>query len=333
MTPIRGRRMFRWPRKPDWRGVAQFGAAWIGVAYTAFVLIWIAFRTTTGEEIGIVRYATVFQPWIALGCFAVAGFYFWRRAWWAGPLPLLLALVLGGPYFHLFWPSRADARGPVAFTAMTFNTYGLNKTPEGVVRIVLAQKPDIAFLQEVSAPDDVVAGLRGLYGGAQVYFAREPSLELLVASRFPLTALPPVEGIQKVVVHLPQGDLTTWNLHGPKTYYGTDLQYRVIRKLAADVDATSGAALAAGDFNATEQSAVYSYLIDRLHDAHADAGFGLGATFPARGRRLGIFPAMIRIDHLFFTPPLAVLETHVVGDSGGSDHYPVYARFAWGPSQ
>jgi endonuclease/exonuclease/phosphatase (EEP) superfamily protein YafD len=57
-----------------------------------------------------------------------------------------------------------------------------------------------------------------------------------------------------------------------------------------------------GDFNTTEQQPGYRRLYAvGLKDAHAEAGWGFGFTYPAPKRRLPWLPfSVIRIDHIFF---------------------------------
>jgi len=79
-----------------------------------------------------------------------------------------------------------------------------------------------------------------------------------------------------------------------------------------------------GDFNATPRYAAYKMLAARLIDARKAAGVRRGsATFPSR------LP-MIRIDHVFVSPSIAVSGLHALDSAPAkiaSDHLPLVVDF------
>jgi endonuclease/exonuclease/phosphatase family metal-dependent hydrolase len=93
-----------------------------------------------------------------------------------------------------------------------------------------------------------------------------------------------------------------------------------------------GAAIVAGDLNATDQSRAYAVLVRSLGDAHRQAGQALGHTFPADGgsfRGLPIPRRVVRIDMVLLSDELEATECRVMANHGESDHLPVAARLAW----
>jgi endonuclease/exonuclease/phosphatase (EEP) superfamily protein YafD len=66
-----------------------------------------------------------------------------------------------------------------------------------------------------------------------------------------------------------------------------------------------------------------------LGDAFAAAGFGFGATFPAPGRRSGMFGAFLRLDLVLHDAAFVPLRAEVLADFAGSTHYPVRVEFAF----
>ena len=69
-----------------------------------------------------------------------------------------------------------------------------------------------------------------------------------------------------------------------------------------------------------------------LADAHQEAGWGLGHTFPAYGGRylgIPIVPRQVRLDMILHTGDLVALDSRVGADPGASDHMPVLAELAW----
>lgn len=301
-------------------------AAW---GYAGFALLWLALWAATGEVLLPVRLALYFAAWIAFGLIAVSVFALAQRRWRLAALAVPLAVLLALPYAPQFAPRFNGSQiGEGAFTVMSYSVMGRNRNADAMASVILKERPDILFLQELHVASDLLERINGLYGGAPVYAESQARTGLTVISRFPLTSLPPLRGIQKMVAHLPCGDIHLWNLRAPKTFDGVARQQRFVAMLAEDMRMHKGPALAAGDFNTTERSASYAYLRGFVRNAHEEAGFGLGASFPAPGRKLGRFlPAMIRIDHVFFSGDLVAVDAVVARWAGGSDHYPVKAKF------
>tara|TARA_R110000824_G_scaffold390760_2_gene587434 strand:+ start:104101 stop:105189 length:1089 start_codon:yes stop_codon:yes gene_type:complete len=328
-----------WPQERGLYPLAGFAVRWVALIYVLAVLVWLFMRMVSGEALGPVRFATSFHFWIGIGLLVIAGLLlkFVRR--WAVAGVLLLGLLLLAPYMRQFSPFGVVPDVPVALTVMSYNTYARNDDPAAIARVIAAAKPDIALLQEVADPDAVLAALVPQFGEEKLHVLREPSMLLMIVSRYEMSPLPSLGSTQSAIVHVPQGGVRVWNLHAPKTFGGPQKQYEFVRELVAalgkevsgDIEPATlpRAVLAAGDFNATEQSASYRYLNRYFGNAFARAGWGLGATFPAEGRRMSFLPSMIRIDHIFYKGPLVPLTAQVVADSGGSDHYPVTAQFGW----
>lgn len=305
--------------------LAVLALSWV---YVAAIVIWIALRLTVGEDSSVVRVLNALQPWIAIACLPGVIALAFRRHWWSAGAQALVAVLVFAPYFHFLVHFRAGDESSPAYTVMSYNTYARNTSPDAVAQVVRDVRPDIAFLQEVAEPDKVLRALEGLYSGADMHFSVDLHLGLIVISRFPVTELPSLGHCQKVLLHVPGGDIRGWNFHAPKTVSGTKDQYRFVRSLAEDVNADDGRVLVVGDLNATDQNASYQYLNAELRNAFWEVGFGLGNTFPAAGRRIAFLPAMIRIDHIFYAGDMRAERAWVGSRSGGSDHYPVIARFS-----
>lgn len=80
-------------------------------------------------------------------------------------------------------------------------------------------------------------------------------------------------------------------------------------------------AILGGDFNAVPSSAVFRHLAGRLHTE--ESAKRLSPTFPSR------FP-FLRLDHLFFTPDLELLDIGVIATPlarCASDHLPLLGTF------
>jgi endonuclease/exonuclease/phosphatase family metal-dependent hydrolase len=91
--------------------------------------------------------------------------------------------------------------------------------------------------------------------------------------------------------------------------------------VARRVREEDGPVLLLGDLNMTDQSPAYRFLAAELQDAHRQAGWGFGFTYPYR-LRLGGLPVpgpVVRIDYILFSEHYCATWTRVAC-GGGSDH-------------
>lgn len=321
-----------WWRVTAWKGwkplrVACAFAAW---AYAGLAALWFGLWLATGEALLPVRLALYFAAWIALGLIAISAFAVGQRHWRLAAVAVPLALLLALPYAPQFMPRFGvrDGGGP-SLTVMSYNVLGRNRDYDAMAEVLRVSPADIVLLQEIGNAAELLNRLQSLYYGSPVHAVAERNRALLIISRYPLTSLEPLKSIQRAVVHTDCGDIYLWNLHGPKPFEDVSSRDRTVEMLVADMQARQVPSIAAGDFNMTERSAAYQYFRQHFGNAHEKAGFGLGATFPAPGRNLGRFlPAMIRIDHVFYSNDLTAVHTEVLSEAGGSDHYPVRSDFS-----
>jgi len=84
-----------------------------------------------------------------------------------------------------------------------------------------------------------------------------------------------------------------------------------------------------GEFNATPTNREYGILTSVLHDAWANAGTGLGHTFPSEVRPnlfgIDVPRHLVRLDYVFYSPHWTAIDARIVPSEPGSDHRPVSA--------
>ncbi len=89
-----------------------------------------------------------------------------------------------------------------------------------------------------------------------------------------------------------------------------------------------GPAILAGDANDVSLNDPYNLLVKAgLQDTWAEAGFGLGHTFPGNKKIGSVYVPdwLVRIDYIFVTSEWEVLSVHLAGTNGSSDHRAVIA--------
>ena len=155
-------------------------------------------------------------------------------------------------------------------------------------------------------------------------------------SRFPLVAMEPPgtthTKVQKVKVTSLSGDIMAFNVHFERGYTrqrGKDIETFIKEQIAA----SQGPILLGGDLNTTSQTPIYQFLKATLKNGHDDAGWGFGFTYPARlsVRHNLPLPAMVRIDHIFYSSHFEAITAKTLTQSGGSDHYPVLTKLVLNP--
>jgi endonuclease/exonuclease/phosphatase (EEP) superfamily protein YafD len=105
-------------------------------------------------------------------------------------------------------------------------------------------------------------------------------------------------------------------------------QYRQITALTEDIAQVKTPLIVGGDFNTTEQAETYRFINQYLSNAHWEAGWGFGFTFPAhnpRYKQIPVLTPMVRIDHIFYSDHFFARSAQTLATSGGSDHLPVVA--------
>lgn len=250
-------------------------------------------------------------------------------------LPALLTLALWPLYAALVW-NTPQANPTDAITLLTYNLAGATQgRPERLAAEIRAADADIVTLQETEGVDvDLTRELLALLPEYEHAQAAE-SRELLTLSRFPVVGtravtLPETTRIFLVTtLNTPQGKLTVINVHfstvlvsrvlqgqvGP-TQSRREAQLDILRRETAGLERV----IVAGDFNTPPRGVMYRDLQRMFSGAWAEAGGGLGWTFPSAS------PAL-RIDHIF-SRGLRPVRAEVL-DAGGSDHRAVRAVLTW----
>lgn len=330
-----------------------FGA--IGL-YVASLLGWYGLHLSYGDTLWWLAILNVLAPhlFIPLPLLIVIGFIWPNRYIYfmlAGPLALFLWL-----YGALFWPSwpQATADQP-PLTVMTFNIWGASRSRETAQVIVDQGLPDLVAIQELrpKMAEVLLEELADAYPYHQ-FNTRWASNGVGLLSRYPLTVKPAEDFVylnrefQIIEVQVGERSVTLFNLHAQSTdifslnsqfipvadwvdfTYQTRSTYLSLFMKA--VQKQQGPVIVMGDFNLTDQSDAYQHLTAELNDAHRQAGWGFGHTFPAsskRYRNITLPPKQVRIDMIFYSDHFVALESRVGTTYGESDHRPVIATLAW----
>lgn len=247
------------------------------------------------------------------------------------------------PKWQRWWYSNPPA---TTLRLLTWNTHATIDHDDEFIREVRRLQPDLVALQEASytlrrkVADELFAEYP-----YQVNDLLSSAESLVTLSRFPVIQHNFDRRLggcrcQQLVIQWHDRQITVINSHMPSPYISIDpfpriprviifdnqFQYRAMDALLAQVASISGPLLVLGDLNTTEQQWNLRRLQHDLTDAFANAGWGMGFTFPVGKRlRYGAVPPFVRIDHILYNdhwqaisawpgPPLDSDHLYVLAD-------------------
>lgn len=308
-------------------------ALWLfsGGIFFSYLLRW-----WPGERWALIRLMSSLTPWLLIGLLPGVFLAWLGRRHWLLITLAIPTLFISFTYAPLFMPRVSPAlASDTSLKVMSYNIWRRNNDVEAVAAIIHQETPDIILLQElnVDQADVLLEQLEGLYPEADLHFAHQPAMLQGVISRYPI--IPAKESwrggrLQKVIVNTPAGNINVWNAHTKA--FPWRMHYPQLVEVSKDLATVEGPLILGGDFNTTEQLNTYRLISRHLYNAHWQAGWGFGFSFPAPNayqRRDVSPPSLIRIDHIFYNDYFYAQTAATLSDSGGSDHLPVVATLVW----
>ena len=315
-----------------------------GNVYTAALLGFLLLQRTPLGGAWPVRLVANFLPYLFLPLLLLVPLILFsqsRRSKIVISLPCVIFFLL---YGHLFLPHATNVPG-VGENTLTIMTYNVTRGAPGVeeiLSIIETEDADVVALQEVSPKvGEALYSLADRYPYMAVHPTPDGYAGCAVLSRFPLAndeVYPLVVGThlsQRVVLDLDGESIHLFSVHlqppqlavrrGGARFlvpagYDTTTQDQEMARLLEELDALEGKVVVVGDFNMTDQATGYLELTRVLRDAHREAGWGFGHTFPDREALFVATPfPLMRIDYVFHSPDLTARRSYV-GERGGPNH-------------
>jgi endonuclease/exonuclease/phosphatase (EEP) superfamily protein YafD len=237
---------------------------------------------------------------------------------------IIFALFIAGyslwPHWVSSGPLKSDpvSQSEKALHVASFNTYGENKNYSGIAASVLALNADVVTLIEMGGDKaQVLQALKQVYP-YQFDCQTFVYCQLAIISKFPLTAEignanwegPPYI---RATLQFTTGPITVFGVHTTRFPYAR-AQFTQVNALVKLVETVTGPVVVMGDFNSTPFSRIHTTIIEGL-------GFSRLTSLPTWPARMG-FP-QLAIDHVFVSPGLRAISSERIGDSAGSDHFPI----------
>lgn len=299
-----------------------------------YLLAWFAFLIgvvgMTSRYVPVVNHAVLavagLAPYLAIGGAAVSTLVLLmvKRPGWAA-VPVALLIAAAGVQLPLFTAAKSGTG--TAVRVLTFNAKEGVADPDALAAAAREQT-DLLAVQELSA--ELADALNGRLAAEFPFQALHPGKGgggTGIWSRYPIVSSSRIGGYRlgatSATVRVPgaAADTVLLNLHvvGPWPYPIGEWQEEIahLPGTLADIRAAAGtgAAIIAGDFNATRDMLPFRRLLsDGVRDAVEQSGSGLTPTFPADGPT----PPLLGIDHIL-TANSSASGAHTVRIAG-SDH-------------
>lgn len=314
--------------------------------YVALALGWLVAWRRWGDRNGLLYLVNSLAFWI-LGSGWLAGGLLSRSRPWLGLLISETFLFFWiRRYFWMFVrrlpePRREAGADPVV-RILSANLLKKNRDFSPIIAYLQSDPVDVAVFQEMSDATGRRMGeaLRARYPYRYWLSHTKARMGLGVFSRIPIT----VEDHRSVGLSGPfalrlrvhHGDraFILYNLHLISPMYDHPrldwdrlllIRRHQIRRILDDARTQARPVVLMGDWNATEGSDVHAQARADFRDAWAAAGRGPGWTWPHNlepHMSLAMRP-FLRLDHVFCSRELEIVEVQVVKLESGSDHSPM----------
>lgn len=288
-----------------------------GIAAARLGQLWIAFDVFSQFTPQFIFLVVVF----AIGLFMPRGKVLTALA-------LLVAVIAA----YSMWPFYASLSGSVLntvkagereLTVASFNTWIGNDRVEEVKAEIERLNADVIVLVELGPNKRVIFDQVLTQYPYQAKCSDTTYCNFGILSKYPLTKIGDRmlwEGPPYIRASLgPEyGGLSIYGVHTTR-FPHSKAQFMQIKALAAELDAIPGAIVVMGDFNSTPYSRVTQTLASQ-------ANLTLLTALPTWPANIGL--PQIAIDHIFVSKGIRQLESQKIGNSAGSDHFPIIMKLA-----
>lgn len=335
--------MSRWKQLRQQFKNAVLICSWL---YSFCLFIYIIARFTVGERFILVEIANSLLPFILFPIAIVILIGFSLRKWRIFILLLPALLFATNHYGYIYLPKNlpVQAQEALHIRFLTFNVGSQVENSQQIAELILEADADIVALQELQTP--MAENLEALLSEEYPYQALHPSYTFAIGvgifSKYPLVDDIYLDqlilGGQHTQVEIESdNEFSIFNVHpiSPRVLGGFDSSRRSseIESVLEIAEETSNSVLLMGDFNITDANDDYARITSQYEDAFKQAGTGFGLTFPNLAQftsPLGLLPPLLRIDYIFYNDTWLPIESYIISNHGGSDHYPLFAELALG---
>ncbi len=280
------------------------------------VALWIVLRWQ-GERWWVATLLLLSPRWpFALPLPLLVGWIVWRRAWGHCVWPIAAACLLAFPILGVRANIPTAGSERPGLRLLSCNVHRQQVDAGELLALIAREKPDVVALQDWSETNDAVFAP---LGGETSSWHRHREGELLVASRFPIRSIVPLEfpdmaGAPKAErgaaagfeLMTPHGPVWIVNVHFASPHSGletfredggagltnnSDRRWGQSEQTLGFVETLRAPVIITGDFNTVDDSPLFREHWSEYTDAFSELGYGLGYTYL-------VTHTQIRIDHV-----------------------------------
>lgn len=281
-----------------------------------YIVAWLAFLTSLAGLVArfmpvtshIILIVAALSPYLMLFAGLSAALLLLTRQWWTAAAALMLVAAVVFVELPLFIGSNRAPANSMAIRVLTANAYQGSAHPRALVAIA-RERADLLVLQELTP--ELASSLANVGIDSDFPYAalgtRTESAGVGIWSRYPIVRSRLVAnyelGMVSAVIRPPDAAddavVLAAHLTGPWPQ-PIDSWYEELANLPETLseilaDAGEGAAIVAGDFNATIDMEPFRQLLrGGFRDAAEQSGAGLAGTYPANST----VPPLLSIDHI-----------------------------------
>jgi endonuclease/exonuclease/phosphatase (EEP) superfamily protein YafD len=306
--------------------------SWLTTIFLYFVFINHYFGI---EKNSIVRFLINVFPWLLILVLPIIIFSIVFKKYTLFFVIFLAFLYISFPYYKLFIPHKSqNIESYKTLRVMSFNVWSENHRSENIFEFISNQKLDILFLQEVSKKKflTIQQGFESTSPEQVIYSEYDNENLLAIFSKYPIRSTKRLgtdrTRILKAVIVMDSGLVDTYNVHFVRGNWKRR-DREISSFLSEEISPNTHPIVLAGDCNFTSRTLLYRKLTSLLDNSHEKSGWGFGFTFPANNSALNFpghipfaVPALVRIDHIFYSQHFQPLSTQTIKESVGSDHFP-----------
>ncbi len=318
--------------------------------YTAGLALFILLRQTAGNRLWWFNLSRNFTPVVYATLIITLPITLLLRFRALASIQLFGAGLALRQFAPRFLPKQPAITSTDTLKIITFNVYPYNKELDKVSEWLREMQADVVLLQETNVGVNDVAFdcLRDVYPHQVIQNVPEGNMCL---SKYPFK----VDEIvlsqdwhtqQRIRLTWHGQDIAIYNIHlimpadGEPRWrpplipdfvlsYDEKSRDAQVRQLINIVQHEPYPHIVVGDFNMTDQAVIYEELREKLVDGFAEAGRGMGFTWPSgESEEIGNFlPPIMRLDYVWHSQEWQV-QSIKAGPKLGSDHLPLIAELS-----
>ncbi len=324
-------------------------------SYSALILIYSILRLIFWDKFWLIALIGNFIPLILLPILILPlpAFFIIKKRWFCIISSIASLLLIGWLHTQYFSPQNLSTSNTQPLKIFSLNNSWHKTEPKTLIEIIKREKPDIAFLQEITRNH-----IRKSFPKLKAEYPYQTSDDLkgyraAILSKYPIEFKENLhlaghsEVQQRAIIKINQQLIVVYNIQTISPWirlrkilpfltipvYEFSQRTAEIKDLIKRLKKETLPVIVAGDFNLSEQSQDYYYLRQVLTDSWKVSGIGFGLTWPAGWRLDFLIPnstwkldyPLFRIDYIWYSNHWFSQSAEVLPTTG-SDHLPLVAE-------